>query len=198
MKLNILLGSIAILTSYLTCKNMHKSSDSTTTTAPEQQEEYSSKGFNLKASHVVEGNNPDSAYTYQIKKAPAHVNVPWEQVAAPSTSRRAFMSTNWWAPRFAYQPSDTTIHLNYITKKIKFHEDQSFDLYDKEKLMETGHWAVDEDKKILYLSCKNTYFNNTWRLQENGFRMVLIGNTDLNVTGIQIRMDGTNKPPATE
>lgn len=194
MKVNILLGFLIVVVSYLTCKNLHKTVENPAGTPP-AQEEYSTKGYNWKASHVIDGSNPDSAFTYQVKKAPAHVNVPWQQVAPPSTSRKAFMATNWWVPRFAYQPSDTSVHQNYITKTLKFHEDQTFDIFDKGNLMETGHWAYEEEKKILYLSCNNTYFNNTWRIQENGFRMVLIGNTDLNVTGIQIRIDGSNKPP---
>lgn len=197
MRLNLVLGVVLVMVSYLTCKNFQKTPVNTQA-QPAEPEQYSTKGYNWRASHVIDGNNPDSAGTYQIKKAPARVNVPWDKVGAPSTSRKAFMSTGWWVSRYAYQPSDTTVHLNYMTKTLKFKEDQTFDIFEKDKLQETGNWAFDDDKKLLYLSCKNTYFNNSWKVQENGFRMVLLGNTDLNVTGIQVRLDGSRTPPGAE
>jgi hypothetical protein len=197
MKFNLILGALLVMVSYLTCKNFQKTPAVASSQTP-ATEEYSTKGYNWRASHVIEGSNPDSAGTYQIKKAPAHVNVPWDKIEAPSTSRKAFMSTGWWISKYAYQPSDTLVHLNYQTKTLKFREDQTFDIFEKDKLQETGHWAFEDSKKLLYLSCKNTYFNNTWKVQENGFRMVLLGNTDLNVTGIQIRLDGSKTPPGTE
>ena len=197
MKFNLILGVLLVMISYLTCKNFQKTPDAAQVQTAET-EEYSTKGYNGRASHVIEGSNPDSASTYQMKKAPAHVNVPWDKIEPPSTSRKAFMSTGWWVSRYAFQPSDTTVHLNYMTKTLKFREDQTFDIFEKDKLQESCNWAFDDNKKVLFLSCKNTYFNNSWKVQENGFRMVLLGNTDLNVTGIQIRLDGSRTPPGTE
>jgi len=195
MKLNILLVALVILVSYITCKNIHKTSKTPEPTA-EKVEDYSNGGYNWNASHVIEGDNPDGAYTYQLKKAPARVNVPWDKITPPSTSRRAFLSSGYWIVKMAYQPSDTTVHLSYKGKYLQFREDQSFDILENGKLLESGHWGYDDPKKILYISCNNTYFNNSWKLQENGFRMVWLGNTDLNVTGIQIRLDGSKTPPS--
>jgi hypothetical protein len=95
----------------------------------------------------------------------------------------------------AYQPSDTTVHINYNGKTLQFRENQTFDIIQNGKVLESGHWAYEEDKKLMYISCNNTYFNNSWKVQENGFRMVWLGNTDLNVTGIQMRMDGSKTNP---
>ena len=194
MKLTLFLAALVVFVSYLTCKNFRQ----TTATVPQQEvlaEPEKNLGLPWKASHVIEGSNPDSAYTYQVKKAPKRVEVPWQKIAPPSTSRRTFMATGWWNPRFAYQGSDTTVHLNYLGKSLKFKEDQTFEIFKGKQVIDAGHWAYDDPKKILYISCQNTYFNNTWKLQENGFRMVWIGNTDLNVTGIQMRLDGSKTPP---
>lgn len=194
MKFNLILVSLVVLVSYLTCKNMHK------TEAPAAQPEtasndYGNSGYNWKASHVINGNNPDTAMTYQVAKAPARVNVPWDKIKPPSTSRRAFLATGWWNTKMAFQASDTTAHIHYMGKSLKFREDQTFDILKGEKVLETGHWAFDEDNKVMYISCNDTYFNNTWKIHENGFRMVWLGNTDLNFTGIQVRFDGSKTPP---
>lgn len=194
MKLNIILAILVILISYLTCKNLQKTTETVPDTA-DSVKMYTNSGYNWKASHVIEGSNPDSAGTYQVFAPPARVNVPWDKVTPPSTSRRAFLATNWWELRMAYQASDTTVHKHYQGKFLKFREDQTFDILQGNKVVESGHWAYDDPNKIMYISCNNTYFNNTWKVQENGFRMVWIGNTDLNVTGIQMRMDGANKLP---
>jgi hypothetical protein len=194
MKFNIILAAVVLLVTYLTCKNLHDSK--TASTQPtDTVKDYSSNGYNWKASHVIEGNNPDSAYTYQVKRAPDRVLVPWDKITPPSTSRRAYLSTGWWNPKMAFQASDTTAHVNYMGKSLKFREDQTFDIMKGAKVLETGHWGFDDVNKILYISCNDTYFNNTWKIQENGFRMVWLGNTDLNVTGIQIRFDGSKTPP---
>jgi hypothetical protein len=196
MKFNLILAALVVLLSYLTCKNLKKTAE--TPTSPEQTaENYDNKGYNWNASHVIEGNNPDSAFTYQVVAPPARVQVPWQSVKPPSTSRRSFLSTDWWQIRMAYQSSDTTVHKNYQGKFLKFREDQTFDIIQNGKVVESGNWAFDEEKKLIYIACRNTYFNNTWKVQENGFRMVWLGNTDINFTGIQMRMDGYKADPMT-
>lgn len=194
MKLIFVLGSLTLIVSSFQCKNTENSAAATQVTT-DTVKAYTNAGYNWKASHVIEGSNPDSAFTYQIRQAPARVEVPWDKVTPPSTSRKAFLSTNWWNVKMAYQPSDTLVHVNYLGKSLKFREDQTFDLIQNGKVLETGHWAYDDPNKIMYISCKDTYLNNTWKLHENGFRMVWLGNTDLNVTGIQVRWDGSNTSP---
>ena len=194
MKFNVFLGIVVAFISYLTCKNLQKT-DSTTDQPVETAKDYTNSGYNWKASHVIDGDNPDTAFIFQVQQAPARVIVPWDKITPPSTSRKAFMATGWWNIRMAYQPSDTTVYTHYMGKSLKFREDQTFDIIQGGKVMETGHWGYDDPNKTLYIACNSTYFNNTWKLQENGFRMVWIGNTSLNVTGIQMRMDGSKTPP---
>lgn len=202
-KTNLLLAALALVLCYVTCQNLKKTADPAAAApaenpaAPPAATEPESVG-NWRASHVFHDEQPDNALARQVKAPPRRVEVPWDKLPKPSTSRRAFMSTGWWHPIMAFQPSDTTVHLNYIPKWLRFRDDLTFDILIKGQVAETGNWNFDEEKMILYLSCKDPYFNNTWAIQERGFRMVLVGNTDLNVTGIQLRLDGSPTPPPTD
>jgi hypothetical protein len=194
MRLTLFLTILVVLLSYLTCKNIQKTQiDPSTQSTPVEEEPVNNLPW--KASHVVEGNNPDTAFTYQAKRAPRRVEVPWKSVPAPSTSRRAYLATGWWNPIMAFQGSDTTVHKQFLGKSLKFREDQTFDILEGKKVVDQGNWAYDDVKKEIYISCKNPYFNNTWKVQENGYRMVWIGNTELNLTGIQVRFDDYKTPP---
>ncbi|MBU6342936.1 MAG: hypothetical protein KGS48_15690 [Bacteroidetes bacterium] len=192
MKWNILLAIAVVVMAYVTCKSLQKP-------APAPQAEQlpvaTDGGLPWNASKVIKGDNPDAAYTYQSKQIPRHVDVPWDKITKPSTSRRAFMATGWWTPKMAYQPSDTTVHQYYMGKWFRFAEDQTFNIFKDGKIIDQGHWAWDDDNKIMYLSCNDPWFNNSWLTQERGFRMVWKGNTDLNFTGIQVRMDNEPTPP---
>ncbi|MBL7803731.1 MAG: hypothetical protein JNL02_08360 [Saprospiraceae bacterium] len=188
----ILWGSLLALT-IVACKNAQK-----TTPAPDSAQQGSAQEVDptfWRASHVITEEQPDSAYTYQVKKAPRRVEVPWDKLPRPNSSRRAFMATGWWYPMMAFQPSDTTVHHNFLGKWLKFREDQTFDILVKGQVVETGHWNFDDDKMIVYIACQDPYFNNSWAVQERGFRMVWKGNTEINVTGIQVRMDNSPTPP---
>ncbi len=191
MKVNILISIVLLAVIYLTCKNFQKVTPAEdTVTAPPTPA--ASNGRILK----IFGEGADSTNVIQFSEPPPHVNVPWDKVAKPSTSRRAFMITGWWNPVTAFQPTDTTVHRYFKPKWLKFREDQTFDIIVQNKVVDTGHWAFDETKFILYLSCTDPYFNNTWAIKERGFRMVLIGNTELNITGIQVRLDNHGELPA--
>lgn len=191
MKWNLLLAITVILMAYITCKNIQKTPTPPAAQIPVAEE----SGLPWKASKVIKGDNPDLAYTYQTKQIPSHVDVPWDTVKKPSTSRRAFMSTGWWTPKMAYQPSDTSVHVNFLGKWLRFEEDQTFKIYIAGKVVDQGHWAWDDVQKIMYISCTDPWFNNTWATQERGFRMVWKGNTEINFTGIQVRMDNEPTPP---
>ncbi|MCC6279380.1 MAG: hypothetical protein IT262_02175 [Saprospiraceae bacterium] len=191
MKVNILISIVLLAVIYLTCKNFQKvtPAEPAVTAAPTPD---APTGRALK----VFGESSDSTDIIQFSEPPPHVDVPWEKIAKPSTSRRAFMSTGWWNPVGAIHPTDTTAQRHFKPKWLKFREDQTFDILIQNKVVDTGHWAFDETKFILYLSCNDPYFNNTWAIKERGFRMVLIGNTQENITGIQVRLDNRGELPA--
>lgn len=191
MKVNILIGLALLAVIYLTCKNFQKvtPAEPAVSAAPAAP---APTGRILK----VFGEGTDSTNSIQFSEPPPHVDVHWEKVAKPSTSRRAFMITGWWNPVTAFQPTDTSVHRYFKPKWLKFREDQTFDILVKNKVTDTGHWAFDETNFILYLSCTDPYFNNTWAVKERGFRMVLVGNTRENITGIQVRLDNHGELPA--
>lgn len=197
MRLNLFLAVLVLVMGYITCKNLKNTPTASTAPAPAAAPVAAPEEghYPFGVSHVIKGERADTAAgTFQVKQAPAHVDVPWDKITRPSTSRRAFMATGWWSPKMAYQPSDTTIHVNYIGKWFKFKEDQTFDMYIKNQVVETGHWGYDDEKKLMYISCKDPYFNNVWTVLERGFRMVWKGNNDINSTGIQVRMDNEPNP----
>ena len=94
------LGNIIVLV-IVTCKNLQKSGQDTPPQMVEEQAPAGPSGW--KASHVIEGNNPDSAGTLQIKTPPRYVEVPWQSVTPPNSSRRAYLATGWWYPIMAFQ-----------------------------------------------------------------------------------------------
>ncbi len=193
MKLNILLGVLVIAIGILTCKNLQKTTaPETATAAPIPME----KQVGMPASHVIDGERPDTAAgTYQIRQAPKMVDVPIDAFPPASASKKAYLSTGWWHLNMAYQPSDTTIHHNYQQKWLQFREDQTFDILIKGKVVDTGRWNFNQDKKEILLSCKDPYVNNSWGVQDKGFVMIWKGNTSLNVTGIQVRVVGQRTVP---
>lgn len=192
MRLNILLGILVIAVGILTCKNLQKSSSSAPVGAGTPEE----KQLGMRASHVIDAERPDTVQgTYQIRQAPKMVQVPVDVLPPPSASKKAYLSTGWWHLNMAYQPSDTTIHHNYQSKWLQFREDQTFDILIKGKVVDTGRWNFDQDKKEILLSCKDPYINNSWGVQDKGFVMIWKGNTSLNVTGIQVRVVGQRTQP---
>lgn len=189
MKINILLGIALLAAIYMTCKNLQKTQQEEAVAAAPVQAPAQSKVIKIM------GEGADSINQLQFSEPPPPVVVPWQKPGRPSTSRRAFMSSGYWNPVTAISPTDTTIYRQYRPKWLKFHDDQTFDIIMQNKVAESGNWAFDEEKFVLYLSCKDPYFNNTWNIKERGFRMILVGNTDINITGIQIRLDMKNELP---
>jgi hypothetical protein len=119
---------------------------------------------------------------------PNSPTIPIASVPAPTASRRSYLATGFWHVKHAVSFTDTTVY-RYINPKIlKFRENQTFDIYLDNKVLTSGDWAFNEEKMELYLSCKDQFLNNSWRIKESGFTMLLLGNTDLNKSGIQIQM----------
>jgi hypothetical protein len=186
MKLNLFLAIVVIALGYITCKNLQKTPSTTNPTGDPNT--YQNSGYNWKTSHVA-GSNADTAAPLQIKAPPRMVQVPIASLPVATASRKAYLTDGLWHCNMAYQPSDTTIHVNYQHKWLRFREDQTFDiLLDQKKVLDTGRWAWDEQNNHAYLSCNDPYINNSWAVQDKGFTMIWKGNTELNVTGIQIRM----------
>ncbi len=123
------------------------------------------------------------------------VNVPLDKLPPASASRRAYLASGWWHLNMAVQATDTTIYHQYQHKWLKFREDQTFDILINNEVADTGRWNWDDKNNVFYISCRDPYINNTWQVKEKGSVMIWAGNTDLNVTGIQIRLVGSKTPP---
>lgn len=201
MKINIALALIALALGYATCKTFKKPSEEAapkqTMDVPAEHAGDQDAATNYKVAHVL-SYNPDTAPPVQIRRAPARVNVPIEKMPPPTASRKAYLSTGWWHCSYASVGTDSLVHQNYIKKFIKFREDQTFDILIKGQVVDSGKWAFDETKNQIYMSCRDTYINNTWQLQDKGFVMIWKGNTDINVTGIQIRVVCSKAEPKWE
>ena len=195
MKLTLLLSLLVALLGYATCRKMQKTPD--TVVAPESAapKERTNIG-GLEVAHFYEGgSNPDTALNVQRVGPPRMVNVPIDQLPPASASRRAYLATGWWHLNMAFQASDSTVYRQYQHKWLKFREDQTFDILVKNQVTGSGRWNWDENTNTIYIACSDPYINNTWKVMDKGFVMIWLGNTDLNVTGTQIRVIGTKTPP---
>lgn len=194
MKLNLLMSMLTILFSYTTCGKVQKTPE--TVAAPESPVKERTNIGGLEVAQVHEGgSNPDTALTVQVVAPPRMVNVPIDKLPPASASRRAYLATGWWHLNMAFQANDTTIHRQYQPKWLKFREDQTFDILIRNQVTGSGRWNWDEKTNIIYIACNDPYINNTWRVTDKGFVMIWVGNTDLNVTGTQVRVIGSKTPP---
>ncbi|MCK6693783.1 MAG: hypothetical protein L6Q97_17010 [Thermoanaerobaculia bacterium] len=188
MKLNIILAVLVAVLGWATCKNFKKTQTADAPAVPVEAPKTSPAGLpGWNASRVIEGNNPDSAGTYQVKEPPRMVTVPVDALPPATASHKLYLSSGYWHMNMAFQPSDTTVHHNYQSKWLKFRQDQTFDILIKGKVVDSGRWNWDVTKNELYLSCKDPYINNTWAVTDRGTVMIWKGNTSINVTGIQVR-----------
>lgn len=194
MKLNLLLAVLVTVMGWITCKNLQKSQDAAAPDVEASNQQEGPSGWN--ASRVIHEYQPDSAGTYQSKEPPRLVNVPIDALPPATASHKAYLSSGYWHMNMAYQPSDTTVHENYQHKWLKFREDQTFDILVNGKVVDTGRWNFDEDNYEIYLSCRDPYINNSWKVIEKGYLMIWKGNTSLNVTGIQVRVVGSGTLPS--
>lgn len=189
MKLNILLALVVVAMGYVTCKNLKKPAETQAQVPYTDPNTFNNSGYEWKSAHVSDY-NADTAGIKQIKGTPRLVQVPVEKIAPPSTSRKAYMTEGDWHFVGAFQPSDSTVFQQYQNKWLRFKGDQTFDIMNEQKkVRDSGRWAYDEENYVLYLSCRDPYINNTWAVKERGWVMVWRGNTDLNITGIQARIE---------
>lgn len=127
--------------------------------------------------------------THQSATPPPEQTINVRAIPPTNTSRKTYLNTGEWFPVMAFQASDTTIHKQYLGKKLKFKTDFTFNILENGKVVGGGEWNFDDEKMVVYLSSTNPYYNNTWKVMEKGFTMIWIGQTPENKTGMQIRWD---------
>ncbi|MCS6929459.1 MAG: hypothetical protein NZM43_08200 [Saprospiraceae bacterium] len=180
MKTNVLLGALVVGLASLTCKNLQHH-----TSLPADRERASP---NLQAfAPAPQQPNPSS----EITSLEA-----WIDALPPATaSHRAYLASAYWHLSMAVSPRGEDVQPRYERKWLAFRQDQTFDILLDGKVVDTGRWNWDATKNYLYLSCKDPYLNNSWAVKDLSFLMIWIGNTDLNRSGIQIKVQGHKQLP---
>ena len=197
MRLNILLSVLVAVMGWATCKNFQKTQSTEQAAAPSAKAETKAPaaGPGWDAARVSGEARPDTAPINQVSEAPRLVNVPVDALPPASASHKAYLSSGYWHLSYALQPIDTTIYKHYQSKWLRFRDDQTFDILMDGKIADTGRWNWDVAKNEIYLSCKDPYVNNTWVVNDRSFVMIWKGNTSINVTGIQIKVQGHKSLP---
>jgi hypothetical protein len=168
MTIKVLLLTVATATTFATCKNAQ---EKTTATAP--------TGTTAAAA-------APAAAAPQPAKAGGLTPISLEKYPKPSASRAAFMSTGIWKLGGAVSPSDDGIMSTFQVTDIKFGADGTFKAMKGADTVGSGTWTFNDENSMLYLSSPVARLNTSYMTKENGFRMVWMGNTDLNGTGDQI------------
>ena len=177
MKSNLILAFVLVVVGCISCKNAQKS------VAPASAGAKQGEAAAVAKDSAAVPPKPSSP-------APRLVQVPIDELPPATASRKAYFSTNWWNINAAVGNDDMLI-ANYRHKWLKFREDQTFDIVIGDKVVDTGRWNYDETRDEVYLSCKDPYINNTWAVKTSGFRMIWIGNTNINNSGYQLRVINT-------
>lgn len=111
--------------------------------------------------------------------------VPTVQTKKLSASKMAFLTEQ----NFMFTSASGAKMAEHVKDKwLVFKPDQTLEIYHNKQKIDGGRWAYDEEKDVVFLSCKDRAFNNSWRTQQFGKNLLLLGNTDLNVTGQQFKL----------
>ncbi len=132
-----------------------------------------------------------------VSKPTASLGVPTTQKKPLSASKMAFFTTQNFLVTMASNTNSEPklFEKAYENRWLVFQKDQTFQVFKDAVPTNTGRWAYDEDADILFLRTDNAYFNNSWKCQSFKKNLLLLGNTELNNTGIQIRLFMTEKKP---
>jgi hypothetical protein len=133
---------------------------------------------------------PTSTATHATAIERQHVEpISLNHLPKPSASKSAFLSTGRWHCFAAMRPNDAQFQNSFPVTDLKFSQDGSVVIYADSTVLANGQWAVDEAKNQIFISSTIEGLNTSWKVLEKGFRMVWIGNTELNIHGDQIRWD---------
>ncbi len=121
------------------------------------------------------------------------LKVPTAQKKPLSASKMAFLTEQNWLVTLASDPK--LFEKAYVNRWLIFQKDQTFQIFNDAKATHSGRWAFDEANETLFMNTDNPYFNNSWKCQVFKKNMLLLGNTELNATGIQVRLYMTDKKP---
>lgn len=125
----------------------------------------------------------------EIVKADAVLPISLDGLPQPSASMKAYLGTGLWHKVGSIQPGNDAFDQNFPVTDLRFAENGTLQMYKNEQLVGSARWTTDEANTLIYVSSNNPALNSSWRYRDSGFRMVWLGNTELNGTGAQIRWD---------
>jgi hypothetical protein len=103
-----------------------------------------------------------------------------------SASKTAYLTTGPWKMGGAISPSDDNIMSTFPADLITFASDGSVKFEKATKSVGAGKWTYDDKMELLVISSNIPKLNSSWKTMEAGFRLVWLGNTDLNKSGDQL------------
>ncbi len=130
--------------------------------------------------------------TTQAAQAAASASVTpitLSQVPKASASITAYLNTGVWHCFGATQPGNTDFQASFRPTDLLFNLDGTVQIQQNGATISSGHWAYDDAQNLIYISSPLPELNSSWKVLSQGFRMVWLGNTDLNKSGVQIRWD---------
>jgi hypothetical protein len=110
-------------------------------------------------------------------------------VPKASASKTAYLNTGIWHCLAATKPGGDDYQKNFRVTDLQFNPDGSVQLSQNGNMLSSGSWAFDDSQNIIYISSTLAELNSSWKVLDKGFRMVWLGNTDINNSGVQMRWD---------
>ena len=117
------------------------------------------------------------------------VPISLANIPKASASKAAYLSTARWHCIAAMRPGDDKFRDAFLLTDLRFSEDGSVRIFNEEAQIASGRWAFDDVNSLIYISSNQPQLNSSWKVIEKGFRMIWMGNTELNKTGVQMRWD---------
>jgi hypothetical protein len=108
-------------------------------------------------------------------------------VPKASASKTAYLGTGLWHCVSASRPGEDKYTL--LATDLRFATDGTVAIMQGDTQLGTGTWAFDDAQNMIYISSSIAQLNSSWKVLDKGFRMIWLGNTDINTTGVQIRWD---------
>lgn len=110
-------------------------------------------------------------------------------VPKASASKTAYLNTGKWHCFGATQPGVADFQEGFRPTDLLFNTDGTVLIQQNETTLGNGRWAFDDAQNLIYISSSLPELNSSWKVLDKGFRMVWLGNTEINKSGAQIRWD---------
>jgi hypothetical protein len=125
----------------------------------------------------------------QSQQAESVQPIDLSQVPKASASKTAYLNTGIWHCLAATKPGADDYQKNFRVTDLQFNTDGTVQISQNNQILASGRWAFEDSQNIIYVSSTLAELNSSWKVLDKGFRMVWLGNTNLNNSGVQMRWD---------